>query len=68
VLVVGVTTFERERERADPRSLVWGGVFYLVRSMRCCLITCFFASLDMATTSPFIASKERARVTFVVNM
>jgi hypothetical protein len=62
VLIVGVTNFSREG--ADPRSLL-GCVCCAdeVCSIRLCLFLLF---LDVAPTTPFIASKGRAQVTFVV--
>jgi hypothetical protein len=53
-------------EGADPRSLLRGDMCVVVLAMCVCVFVPAFVLLDVAPTSPFIVSKERARVTFVV--
>jgi hypothetical protein len=56
------------RERSDPKSLWW------CMSLRSWLVRCVLEQesvsigvpLDVASASPFIVSKRRARVTFMV--
>jgi hypothetical protein len=54
--------YKLSREGADPKSLVRGGAWM------CGYVDVWLLdrSLDVAPVSPFIASKERAQVTFMV--
>jgi hypothetical protein len=67
MLIVGVTSFSREG--ADPRSLLWGVCVCVVSFDQSCPVEVNFIRLiplGVALASPFIVSKERARVTFSV--
>jgi hypothetical protein len=54
------------REGANPRSLLRGDVCGCFWRGVCVVVPLVLIFLDVAPASPFIVSKERTRVTFVV--
>jgi hypothetical protein len=59
--------YKFSREGADLRSLLRGGACVLMSWRGVCVVSSSCrSSLDVASASPFIVSKEKAWVTFVV--